>query len=314
MSYPDLPRLTTHVAAEDFRPPADVIYMHGFNHESRSSHITLWRGEVPNAEFVEVAPLGAGEAMMHTTNLQSKMSLRSRSSMQQSLQMTSGRQTYLDVTGIPHHVWAPIIRILIENGNPSSLHVIYAEPATYDKAPNAHAGLYELSERLNGIAPLPMFARLRSGSSDSIVIAMLGFEGSRFRHLLSALEPPDERVIPLIGVPGFQHTYPAYSFLGNRHVLEESFRFSRVQFAKSNCAFDASLQLLQIARDNPSRTLQIAPIGTKPHALAAILFAIANPDNSEIVYDHPIRRPDRTVGTGRLCIYPLDGFVEALRL
>lgn len=314
MSYPNLPRLTTHIEAAKFRPPADVLYLYGFNQESRTNHIDLWSGNVGGGEFVKVVPSNRSEAMICTADRESKVSLRSRSSMQQALQVTTDRPTYLDITGIPHHVWAPIIKIIVDNLRPSSLHVIYAEPATYDKAPNAHAGLYELSERLNGIVPLPMFAKLSPSINDSIVIAMLGFEGNRFRHLLSSLEPPDDRVIPIIGVPGFLHTYPTYSFLGNRHVLEESFRFSRVKYAKSNCIFDASVRLLCIAEEHPDATLQIAPIGTKPHALAAVLFAIANPDRSEIVYDHPIRRPDRVVGTGRLCIYPVDGFIEALKL
>ena len=234
--------------------------------------------------------------------------------MHQVLRVATDRQTYVDITALPHHVWAPIVRVLIEDMAPKSLRVIYAEPGQYRKAPDAHAGLYELSEKLDGIAPLPMFTTLSASDNDSLVVPMLGFEGSRFRHLLEALEPPDKRIIPVIGVPGFHHPYPSYAILGNRHTLEENFRFTRCQFAKANCAFDAGLRLLEIATVNPDARLQIAPIGTRPHALAAVLFAIANPDRVEIVYDHPVRRPDRAVGTGPLCMFPLDGFVRALRL
>jgi hypothetical protein len=49
--------------------------------------------------------------------------------------------------------------------------------------------------------------------------------------------------------------------------------------------------------------LRIAPIGTKPHAIGSILFAINNPDIVELVYDHPVRKKQRTEGTARLHAY-----------
>ena len=314
MAYSRLPRLTTHIAAGEFRPLPDALYVYGSNDEARSDHISSWEPRVPSVEFVEIVSSTRAEAAVRSATCESNMLLRSRKAIQQVLREARHRQTYVDITGLPHHVWAPIVRVLIEDIVPRCLKVIYAEPAAYHKVPTAHAGLYELSAKLDGIAPLPMFTTLSSSSNDSVVVPMLGFEGSRLRHLLEALEPPDNCIIPVIGVPGYRHPYPSYSILGNRHTLEENFRFTKCQFAKSHCAFDAGLRLLKIAKVNPDARLQIAPIGTRPHALAAVLFAIANPDRAEIVYDHPVGRPDRTVGTGPLCIFPLDGFVQALRL
>ena len=39
---------------------------------------------------------------------------------------------------------------------------------------------------------------------------------------------------------------------------------------------------------NPDKLIKIAPIGTKPHCIAAILFAIKYYKNVEVVYDNPI--------------------------
>ena len=314
MVYPTFPRLTTHVSAREFRPLPGALYIHGSNGESRSDHLINWRLKVSRVEFVEIVSSNRSEAEACSATRRDPMALRSRKEIQQVLHVADCREVYLDITALPHHVWAPIVRVLIEDLNPSCLKIVYAEPAGYHKLPDAHVGLYELSEKLEGIEPLPMFVTLGSSDIDSIVVPMLGFEGNRFRHLLEELQPPDNCIIPVIGVPGFKHPYPSHSFLSNRHTLEEAFRFRKCEFAKANCAFDGALILRKIAKDNPNARLQIAPIGTKPHALAAILFAIANPDRSEIVYDHPVRRPERTVGTGPLCLFPIDGFVQALKI
>lgn len=261
---------------------------------------------------MELTSTGATDASVSTDGAQSTVKLRSKSSLQQMLALANGCPVCVDITALPHHIWAPVLRVLVEDVDWTDLIAIYAEPAQYNKTRHVHSKLFELSKSLGGIAPLPGFAALASEDDGAIVVPMLGFEGSRFRHLISELEPAEDQIVPVIGVPGFQHPFPMYSFLGNHIALEEEIRFRNTQFARSNCVFDAAIRLLRIARDNPNSRLQVAPIGTKPHALAAILFAIANPARTEIVYDHPVSSPDRTAGMGPLCIYPLSGFVDAL--
>lgn len=43
-------------------------------------------------------------------------------------------------------------------------------------------------------------------------------------------------------------------------------------------------------------------MGTKPHALGAALFATVF-DDVELVYDHPIRKQNRSSGAGRCHVY-----------
>ena len=314
MAYPNLPRLTYQTAASDYRPPVGALYLYGASSELRSGHIAAWQSNSRDVTFVELISTSAADALARVGDVTSTVSLRSKSSLQELLSSASGRPVCVDITGLPHHIWAPVLRVLIEDVDSSDIIAIYAEPAQYTRTASVHSKLFKLSESLEGIAPLPGFAALASEDDGAMVIPMLGFEGSRFRHLISELEPAEDRIVPVVGVPGFQHPFPMYSFLGNHVALEEEIRFRKIEFARSNCVFDAAIRLLQIGTDNPNSRLQIAPIGTKPHALAAILFAIANPALTEIVYDHPVRSSDRTAGTGSLCVYPLSGFVNALVL
>jgi hypothetical protein len=69
-----------------------------------------------------------------------------------------------------------------------------------------------------------------------------------------------------------------------------------------------------IAMLYPEAFFRVAPIGTKPHGLASVLFALANPDRVELIYDHPIRRAGRTSGTARLLVYHVYALAPDLAL
>ena len=63
---------------------------------------------------------------------------------------------------------------------------------------------------------------------------------------------------------------------------------------------DAYLTLDQIAKDNTNPYMIVAPIGTKPHAIGAILYAIKHRDEVELLYDNPKRSVHRTDGIGKI--------------
>lgn len=135
---------------------------------------------------------------------------------------------------------------------------------------------------------------------------MLGFEGARVSYLISQLEPPGGKIIPVVGVPGFRPEYPFATYLGNRTPLMLTQAWKQVRFATANCPFDLYYVLQDIANDFPGHVLKIAPVGTKPHAIGGVLYAIANPSSVELVYDHPIRKAKRTEGTARLLAYHIS--------
>jgi hypothetical protein len=72
--------------------------------------------------------------------------------------------------------------------------------------------------------------------------------------------------------------------------------------------------LSELARANPRKAMRIAPIGTKPHAVGAILFQLgtASRGDVEIVYDHPIRKAKRTAGAWRVSVYHLSSFLPVI--
>ena len=59
----------------------------------------------------------------------------------------------------------------------------------------------------------------------------------------------------------------------------------------------------QIMVDNPRSYMNIAMVGTKPHALGAVVFALDNEESTELIFDHPVKKPGRSSGVGTMHIY-----------
>lgn len=218
---------------------------------------------------------------------------------------TGYRAAYIDISGMPHHVWAPILRVGFRVLD--ELYVVYTEPSMYKKHPSPTSRTeFDLSDGFRGIAPLPGFAKLRGpdDEKDAVFVALLGFEGRRASHVALALDPVP-RVFTIIGVPGFRAEYPQITHASNIDFIAEYRAHANVRFAAASCPFETYDALAEIQRDCPGKYMYVVPIGTKPHALGAICYALKHHDTTEIMYDHPIRKPGRTDGIGLVHIYTL---------
>lgn len=220
-----------------------------------------------------------------------------------------GDLVYLDLTAIALRTWAPVLRIALDLD--IRLRFVYVEPLTYRRTDRTSEP-YELSEVTEGISAVPGFARISSTSNDAVpLIPLLGFEGNRLRRLLSRLESPAKATYPILGVPGFQIEFPFYSLEGNRLELAREFMHRQIVLARANCPFDAFHELASIADRLGAPLVQVAPLGTKPHALGATLFAISRGSKVDLVYDHPIRARRPTMGVSRVCVYYVSEFAAS---
>ena len=221
----------------------------------------------------------------------------------QLLSLVKSDKVLIDISALPHNVWAPLFQACIRSGK--KVRVLYAEPDDYKTHPSpASANLFDLSVSFGGLSPLPGFAKL-VGPGDgepALFVPFLGFEGNRAERIINQLEPPP-RVIPIVGAPGFQINYPAITVACNRAFLSEFDCNADIRLAKASCPFEAYDALVSIRRDFPDHYLYIAPVGTRPHALGAIHYAIANESHCEILFDHPVRQSNRTSGRGIIHIF-----------
>lgn len=220
----------------------------------------------------------------------------------------SSERVLIDISALSHSTWAPFIRCAYNNG--INIRVVYSEPSDYKSAPQPMAdSLFDLSERFEGLIPLPGFANLKEvdEAQSTVYVPLLGFEGSRPGRLMIDLDPlPD--IVPIVGVPGFKIEYPKYSVVGNRMFLTNYSAGADIRYARASCPFEVYQLLSSISEDFPGAFMYIAPVGTKPHALGAICYAILNSDSVEILYDHPVRKPGRSKGVGVVHLYDFGNF------
>ncbi len=289
-----------HKSIDEIKLMDDVTYIYGRSLEERSHFVdSLVVKKFPNVNYIRLE--GPENEKVKVVSTGQEFFLRSSIGIKDLLSTFKSRNIYIDVTGLDNRICASLIKNAIdlnESGSVDNVKVIYAEPASYDiKKFKTESVFNDLSEKIDGIFPLPGFATIFPQDEDEIIlIALIGFEGGRFSHMIEAVQPPN--IIPVIGVPGFRPEYPFVAYWGNRRPLETSETWRKVKFASANSLVEVYILLSKILAKNPTFKIKLAPIGTKPHAIAAMLFAIKNQKVVELVYDNPKRKKQRTEGMG----------------
>ena len=299
--------LYTHTlrAWEELSLNPNSVYLWGSSGEPRSIHPPEWETRESGAKFVRLIPQ---DNMTFETEGAITSTVRLRSAIQmRAFTREVGNDLYLNITGLPHHVWAPILKWAVQlNVN---IHAVYVEPLGYlPSGASADSVIFDLSERIEGISTLPGFARLTEPDDPENIyfVPILGFEGARLAYALGQIDIPHDRVLPVVGAPGFRPDYPFHTYLGNRVPLEDMPIWQNVRFAIANCPFSLMYTLQEIAADYPEARLKVAPLGTRPHALGSVMLAIRDPERIELVYDHPIPSASRSIGMGLLLVYELN--------
>ncbi|MBN1458869.1 MAG: hypothetical protein JXA57_04985 [Armatimonadetes bacterium] len=310
LERPVFTRLFEGIEQVPFEP--DSLLIRGDSVEDRSRYPTGWDADTTGVTVLDIVEENPSAIVANIEGNRIKAQLRSEREILDLLRTRPVDMRYLDITGLPHHVWAPILRGIRTLGTPCS--VLYAEPVDYRRSLTpTEATIFDLSERIRGIAPIPGFASLaRAGDDDALFVPLLGFEGARLAFVLEAVQPKNDSICPIVGVPGFRAEYPFYTYLGNGVPLKESGAWSNVRYARANCPFSVYQVLSEVSNHWPGRKIVIAPIGTKPHALGAVLYCLDHPDTTELVYDHPVRKATRTAGTWTICVYDL-GLLSPVR-
>lgn len=282
----------------------ECTYIYAHSIEGRSyvvkDLITRYSTKV---NFIEIKDIESD--MIHDEFSNRDFNLRDNESMYDFFLEYRNNFIYIDTSGLNNRICASLLNNAFLNFETlafKDLKVIYAEPEMYKVVQFSTEGIFnDLSERIKGIEPLPGFANIIPyENEESFLIALLGFEGGRFKYILENIEPNKLIIYPVVGVPGFRPEYPFVSYWGNRRPFESSDIWPNIKYACANSITDVYILLKRLLKTSPSGRIKIAPIGTKPHSIGAILFAIKNPLNVELIYDNPKREKQRTDGVGKI--------------
>ena len=218
-----------------------------------------------------------------------------------------GSNVVIDISGLNHDFWAGCLKVLT-GCYVSALTYIYTEPEEYQRRPERDKvspfDLFDLSPRTLGPRPLSGFLSLdESGSRHSLFVPLLGFEGQRALNVLNEIDPGPRQTIPIIGIPGYQVDFPAYTAYCNQEFFERTESHGKWRSAPASDPFAVKSVLGRIREDYPEDYMYLAPISTRPHVLGALLFVRENPNLCEVLFDRPVTREKSRRGRGPSHLY-----------
>lgn len=294
-----------------FKEGSFIIY--STNVEERSYMPVSYQINQSSLRLIEIVEDGLETFSLDLDDNRVLVNLRSNTDFDRLVAHFENATVYLDITGLTHSSWAWLIDMLLKRKSGETF-ALYSEPDEYKFNENPIGGqIFDLSKRILGISPLPRFAKFFQYRPDNFIfMPLLGFEGARLAHLWEDIQPLKENTYPVFGVPGFSYSYPFYSYQANKLVLTRESIWHNRRYEKANCPVSIFILGSSIISDNPEKILRIALLGTKPHALGAVLLKLTYPNRVDLIYDHPIRQSKRTTGRSKTLCYALDVFREKL--
>src|SRR5215212_9636263 len=149
----DLPILTDiYSTVDEFIPEKDSVYVSGTSVEERSVHSTEWEqaAAARGVEFVRINSQEISTIELDVRGTSIKVALRSTAQMRMLWDKFSNRAVYLDITGLSHHVWAPLVKAALRHV--PEFRAVYREPHDYRFRANPIEGeIFDLSERILGV-------------------------------------------------------------------------------------------------------------------------------------------------------------------
>ena len=134
---------------------------------------------------------------------------------------------------------------------------------------------------------IPGFPGNDTRTTKKILVVLLGFDGE-LALFVSEEVAPDEIVI-VNGFPGYAPKFKDISLINNEKLLSSRL----INYARANNPFETFNLLERLYNQETAAFFNIAPIGTKPMALGACLFALTHPA-VRIVYPLPEKYTNET--------------------
>ncbi|MFY0678397.1 MAG: hypothetical protein JXR18_14060 [Neptuniibacter sp.] len=213
----------------------------------------------------------------------------------------------IDSTNLPFAEIAIALRAALRSGAVERISFVYCEPDEYKMCvwtPTALRG-FELTEKLNEFDFIPTFYSSYV-DKNSYLLAFLGFEDTRFKRVID----PDlgggfSGIGAAFSVPPFQTGFDNHSLMANSRVLHDS-NITEPFFVAGNQPYDALELIGRVwrARKSESESLVLAPLGTKPNAIAVALAA-AEDEEISVIFDFPVKRSNRSEGIGTSHYFPI---------
>lgn len=209
----------------------------------------------------------------------------------------------IDISSMPIPYIAQILHFLHRKHESISLTIYYTEPSHYNLN-----NLFEFSS-FSGeidIRTVPGYEGETSqvGEVKRVVFYLMGFEMTYLSKLIPQDVNPNE-IAPINGFPSYFPKYKDISLINN----DTNFYAQDIEivYSEANNPFEAYNTMVVLANKFDGFRIDIIPVGTKPMALGACMFALNQGDSKcRIIFPFPADyRPNQSTGCGKLWEYKL---------
>lgn len=171
-----------------------------------------------------------------------------------------------------------------------------------------------LSFGIRQIFPIPTYSGNYDFSKDSLLILLLGYEGSRALALFDDMDPAE--CLLLIPKPAYNKEWEGRTEEMNKGIINIVGR-SKIEYIHSRNPVKVAQQVYKIlSKPKYSRYNHIiSPLGTKPQTLGLYLYLSTNPLNTVLIYGAPLRHNELfySRGIGRSWVLPFNKIAEVER-
>jgi hypothetical protein len=204
------------------------------------------------------------------------------------ISFSNSKKIGIDISCLTKPYFYFLIRLFKSRFNIPEITVFYTEPQSYNFPDGLFSAFHSSSGPLSAIEIDGYVGNPEVRDAKRKLIILLGFDGDLSNEISEVVSPKETVVVN--GFPAYSPKFKDISLVTNER-LASNINID-IKYARANNPFDTYNLLDSIKRNEKKETsISIAPLGTKPMALGACLFALHNPD-VRIMYPMPERYED----------------------
>lgn len=196
-------------------------------------------------------------------------------------ELLSAKKIALDISCFTKPFFFYLIKLFKERFKVECMSVFYTEPQSY-LFPRGIFSSYHSSTGPLTILEIPGFTGYEARGEKRVLVILLGFDGDLSKEINEDISPSETLVVN--GFPSYTQKFKDISLIANEKLTSD--KDVKIKFSRANNPFEVFNLLENIKKQNENSFINIAPLGTKPMALGACLFALYYPD-VRVVYPLP---------------------------
>jgi hypothetical protein len=199
------------------------------------------------------------------------------------LNFKNNHKIALDISCFTKPYFFSLIKYLKEECKLDSITIFYTEPMSYKFSRGLYNAYHSTSGSLS-VMEIPGFPGIETRPGKKILVVLLGFDGELASFITEVISPNE--VVIVNGFPAYLPKFKDISLLNNDKLINYSDARRKTRYVRANNPFETFNLLEDLKMQEKDAIISIAPIGTKPMALGACMFATMYQD-IRIIYPYP---------------------------